>query len=377
MSGKVLLRPRLVITLGFFLGHFFSIAYAFEGKLVLPKQVSSSVFFKMDNNPVDINPSEVFQVFAGSRDVCCEGKKAMAGRYTIDEQSVAFIPAFDFIEGQSYTVQMSDRGATNKGNPILSEFTIEQSIVSLSPEIISIFPSGATIPENTLRFYLHFSTPMRPQVSRDFIKLLDATGTPDNEAFMSFKQELWSEDRKRLTLLMDPGRIKRGVAQNLTLGPALEQGSRYTIVVESGWSTATGTTDMPRFEHTFTVSGALRTLPDPALWSITPPAQLTRDPLIIEFDRPFDHELIQHAISVFDRSGKPIPGMISVENQETLWRFDRKGVWGDSPITLVIDAQLEDVAGNNLTELLDHPVGSDVLSPKQRVVILDLESSTN
>jgi hypothetical protein len=329
----------------------------------------------------DINPSDVFQVFVGDSDQCCEAMLPMAGSYSLEENTVKYIPAFEFIEGQSYTVQVANHDNdigdvdTNRSTHFLNEFTIKRSIEDVSPEIVSVYPSGGDIPENTLRFYVHFSTPMMPHVSDQYIMLQDATGKPDPAAFMMFKQELWSEDRKRLTLLMDPGRVKRGVAQNLTLGPALQEGNTYSIVVEAGWPTANNTQVMPGFKKNFIVSKALRTLPDPDRWTIDLPEKLTTDPLLIEFDRPFDAELLLTGISVLDESAQTIQGVISVENQERVWRFERQGMWLNSQIQIVIDAQLEDVAGNNFIELLDHSVGTETSVLNQKIITLDLKAS--
>ena len=86
-------------------------------------------------------------------------------------------------------------------------------------EVTAICPSAGTIPENTLRFYIHFSAPMQPHCATESIALVDAADVADGAAFMTFKQELWNEDRTRLTLLMDSRRIKRGVVKNVALGP--------------------------------------------------------------------------------------------------------------------------------------------------------------
>jgi hypothetical protein len=41
------------------------------------------------------------------------------------------------------------------------------------------------------------------------VHLLDATGRPINLAFLEIEQELWDPEGRRLTLLFDPGRVKR------------------------------------------------------------------------------------------------------------------------------------------------------------------------
>ena len=113
-----------------------------------------------------------------------------------------------------------------------------------------VYPSGDLLPENVLRFYVHFSEPMTPHLASDFVTLRDASGVADRAAFMKFKQELWNADRTRLTVLIDPGRIKRSVATNLDLGPALLEGERYSLTVDEGWPSADGSSVLPSFLET-------------------------------------------------------------------------------------------------------------------------------
>mgnify|MGYP003346898067 CR=1 FL=1 len=94
--------------------------------------------------------------------------------------------------------------------------------------VTQIYPSADVLPENTLKFYVHFSAPMSRGHSYDHIRLLDEANRPVELAFLELAEELWSPDMLRLTLLMDPGRIKRGdytllvaFGAGLTYGSAL------------------------------------------------------------------------------------------------------------------------------------------------------------
>jgi len=61
-------------------------------------------------------------------------------------------------------------------------------------------------------------------------------------------------------------------------------------------------------------------------------------------------------IGVTDQSGRWVDGSVSFDRHETRWRLQPSQVWGSGKHELVIDATLEDVAGNNLQGLLDHSV---------------------
>ena len=345
--------------------------------LTLPDQVHSSIRLTLESNPIDINPPDYFQVYIGQPESCCADKTPMAGRYRVENQSILFEPAFNFLENQVYTVavhsQIYKRNAGENLTPNdttgvaaygddhrLYDFIVPSNDKAIKPAVISIFPAGDQVPENTLRFYIHFSTPMKPHVSSDFIKLLDHAGTEIPAAFMAFKQELWSEDRRRLTVLMDPGRIKRGVAQNRTTGPALIEGNHYAVVVNEGWPSANGDQLTAAFQKHFLVTPALRKLPDTDDWKIVNPRVSTREPLTLIFDRAFDAVQLHSAINVHNLAGNKIPGTAKSDNREHTWTFTPQAPWADAAILLTVAQHLEDVAGNNFIELLDHSVETTV-----------------
>jgi hypothetical protein len=317
----------------------------------LPQSGTDSVVMRLSATlPDDVHPSERLQVFVGSADPCCEGRTPMAGSYALSEGTLTFSPAFGFDPGQDYVARVWTSG----NDHALHAFRLAHEVAAVPAAVTETYPSGETIPENTLRFYIHFSTPMRPQVAFDYIKLQDGFGTVDDAAFMQFKQELWNEDRTRLTVLIDPGRIKREVATNVALGPALRAEQQYTLSVDGGWPSADGASVLPPFSRTFTVSSALRERPDVGLWQTAVPCVGTTDPLHIAFDRPFDRHLLSKDIQVVAKDGRMIGGMIHVGAGETSWRFTPNEAWTQSEFIVVASTDLEDVAGNNFRDLLDH-----------------------
>lgn len=200
-------------------------------------------------------------------------------------------------------------------------FTIAPDTAPVDAKVVGIYPSGDVLPENVLRFYIHFATPMKPHVAFDYIKLLDASGNADEAAFMKFKQELWNEDRTRLTLLMDPGRIKREVATNVQLGPALRSGKRYKLMVEGGWPTADGASLLQAFSKPFEVAEALRELPNINQLDITVPVWGKQEAIEIRLDRPFDYQLLLKDIRVISEEGQKIDGEIQIGKHEYEWHF--------------------------------------------------------
>ena len=85
------------------------------------------------------------------------------------------------------------------------------------------------MPANLLKFYIHFSNPMSVGDVYSHIRILDTEGNPLELPFLELGEELWDSESRRLTLLFDPGRIKRGLKPNRETGTPLTQGETYTL----------------------------------------------------------------------------------------------------------------------------------------------------
>lgn len=311
--------------------------------LSLPEKGADSVVLHVRDGNVAPEMLKIFTAGAST---------PIAGRYVVSDTTLSFKPSFGFEPGQNYIARIVESGD-------LKEVAFSLSSASSVPAAVTaVYPSGDVLPENTLRFYLHFSVPMQPQVAFDYIRLVDASGNTDAAAFMRFKQELWNEDRTRLTVLIDPGRIKREVATNVDLGPALLSGHSYSLVVDGGWPSADGASVLTGFKKTFHVAHALRTLPDTNLWTLNLPCVGTVEPLTIELDRPFDRHSLPRSLHIEAVDGVVIEGKIDIENQERFVRFTPNSPWSDNDLRLISSPTLEDVASNNFLNLLDHVAGS-------------------
>jgi hypothetical protein len=208
--------------------------------------------------------------------------------------------------------------------------------------VTSFEPSAPVLPSNTLRFYISFDHPARGMVHQSDIKLLDSDDRPVNNAFMDFGQELWSPDGKRLTVLFDPGKVKRGVeAPHSELSP-LKEKKIFKVTL--------GT-----FQHVFRVGPAVREGIDPASWVIS----TVRDParaVEIRFDRVMDTALLEDQLQVEDEGGRPVSCIVQVIGGGRGIRFKSARPLKKGGYQLKISPILEDVAGNRINEALDHSV---------------------
>ena len=76
------------------------------------------------------------------------------------------------------------------------------------------------------RFFISFSAPMGFRGGTEYVHLLDGDGQVVDEPFLPLDVALWNENRTRYTLLLDPGRVKRGILPNAQMGRARPGASR-------------------------------------------------------------------------------------------------------------------------------------------------------
>ncbi len=279
------------------------------------------------------------------------------GTFSYSSNDLIFTPYYPFEKGLTYTVRVKD---VNTGKYFNSDFVLESIEKQDVAKLLHIYPSAELLPENLLRFYLYFNSPMKQGEALKHIHLVDSRGNKDTQAFMQFKQELWSPDGKRLTLLFDPGRIKRGVSTNLELGPALLHGNTYQLVISGAWQDVYGQNLDATEKMTFKVGAAYRTAIDISNWNVNEPEVESTKPLTIQLDRIMDHALVQSMLQIKYEENQNIKGSWEISESESVLFFTPVEKWQKGNYEIVLDSGLEDVTGNNLNSLLD-----DQLKPEQ------------
>jgi hypothetical protein len=214
-----------------------------------------------------------------------------------------------------------------------------------------VYPSGDVLPANQLRLYLFFSTSMSQGEAGRRIRLLDEDGKELEGVFLP-GEELWDPSFRRLTMTFDPGRIKRGLTSNESIGPPLFAGTRYTLVIDRGWPDARGAPMAAGFRKTFRGGPEERKPPDPNEWRITAPRSGTTGALTVDFPRPMNYVLLERLLRVL-RGGHAIDGVVAVERHETRWRFTPKQPWSVGSYQVVVSTMLEDLAGNHIGGAFD------------------------
>jgi len=278
------------------------------------------------------------------------GMPAMLGTYRVHEDAIQFEPQFPLAPGLRYVTTFFPSRLPGAGGEALISTTFElpRRATNATTIVAQIYPTAGLLPENLLKFYAHFSAPMSRGHIYDYIHLRDEAGKDVQLPFLEIDEELWNPEMTRLTLFIDPGRIKRGVKPLEDIGPALEQGKEFSLVIDRAWHDASGLPLKAGFKKKFRVGPPDRAEVDAAAWQIQPPQSGSRGALAVAFPEPMDHALAQRVIRVADQSGRAIEGSCTLENEERRWVFTPALPWRAGPHTLLVQKTIEDLAGNNI-----------------------------
>jgi hypothetical protein len=216
--------------------------------------------------------------------------------------------------------------------------------------LIRISPQAEVLPANTLRFYITFPRSGEAHFDRDQLWLLDDNEQVVRDPFLVLSQELWSPDGRRLTVLMEPGRIKRGLGADPSHDPALVVGRTYTLVVTALGQTA---------RHTFRVSDPVLEAIQETRWRIVSPTVESLDPVVVHFDRVMDAALCEGEIAVVTPAGEVVETRMSLASDGTAMQLLPSRPWSAGKHRLIVSERLEDVCGNRLGEALDHDLSSE------------------
>ena len=301
------------------------------------------------------------------------GKPAVppvAGRFLVEGEATWFVPRFPFVDGVSYSLLVGSANGTEGAE--VREIRRPSSEGSPSTQALAIYPTAAELPVNLLRVYVHFSAPMSEGWAARAIRVIQAdTGETLGDVFLPPEPELWDAQRKRLTMLLDPGRIKRGLVPNLEFGYPLVEGTTVRISVDPSFRDSTGQPLKSGAERTYSIGLALRSRIDPTAWQLAAPAAGSREPLRVEFDRPLDHGLLQHCLSVQDAGSQVVVGSGQIGEGECGWSFTPDIAWDAGEYRLVVEPRLEDVAGNTPVRVFDRDVTrqEDALAQTEVVIV--------
>ncbi|MYN16064.1 hypothetical protein GTP81_04805 [Rugamonas sp. FT107W] len=212
----------------------------------------------------------------------------------------------------------------------------------------SVTPSGPEVAENLLRIELHFDQPLTAPLDMAHVVLLDSAGAPIRDAFLDLP--LADRSGTEATLLLHPGRIKRGVGPNVALGPALRSGESVTLRI-----------DDPQLgrplEQRWQVTAPLRQRIDPQQWTVQTARRGGRGPLLVILPAALDGAA-RDQIAVQGPDGLRVRGTATLAAGEREWRFTPARNWRPGAYLLRIHPQIEDPQGNRLCSAFEQDAQS-------------------
>lgn len=267
--------------------------------------------------------------------------------FLYSNHTLEIIPRFPFTPGLNYVVI---------GDHFEKLISIPTNF-NKTTEVVSIHPQLSVIPSNVLRFYIYFSAPMREGDFLNYVVLKDKSGRIFNNVFFDNQYELWNSDRTRLTILVDPGRVKTGLQANLNLGIAFEEGNTYTLTIKKEWKDIYGNTLGSDFSKTYSIGARDTIYPNHSDWVVHQPTVNSKETLVIDFKDTLDHVSSANYISIMNANGDEVSGEVFL-NDGSKFQFIPSENWQDSEYIILINSRIEDLAGNNLNGLFDHEPGS-------------------
>jgi hypothetical protein len=306
-------------------------------------------------------PSIFRVVVSGGNEVELLARPPLAGTYSMTESGISFEPLFPFVAGRDYVAILQ---MDSNAKPIRVTLTLPKPAPRPRTHVTAVYPSANQLPENMLRFYVHFSGEVaRGDIYRHF-KLVRDDGLEVKEPFLELDEELWSTDGNRLTVLFHPGRVKRELVPREELGPILEEGRTYTLSISGKWQDTEGRPILAGVSKSFHVGPADPAPVDPAVWALIPPRAGRDSPLILRLPKSLDHAMLGRVVWVADAQGERVPGTLTVGGGERVLTFAPKNPWKPGDYKLIADTRLEDVCGNRVGE----PFEVDVFKPVTRAI---------
>jgi hypothetical protein len=273
-----------------------------------------------------------------------ESMPAVLGKSSlvVNPPALLFEPRFSLQDGIRYRARLQWNGLNIQAElyralePKLPTTFVEQ-----------VYPTGTKLPENLLKFYIHFSNPMAMRNVYQHVHLRDEGGQELVQPFLEIHEELWDPQGKRLTLLLDPGRIKRGLVPNVENGSILRKGGRYTLVMDAALQDALGQPLVRSFQKEFIAIDSDHRQPQLDEWKIELPKVGSRDPWIIRFGESLEQAIATRGMQLYC-NGSEWEGQFSLREQESESVFLPAKAWGTGEYELRVNSAIEDLAGNSL-----------------------------
>lgn len=267
-----------------------------------------------------------------------------------DANLVTFKPLVPFNQGTPYTLFCDGQ---------FLHFEIEKATSYETIEVLDIYPSSSEVPNNILKWYVHFSRPVNPVKIYDHIHFLDQDGQEIDRSILDLRAPLLSQDGTLLTIWVEPGRQKQLLGPNHHLGSVFQADHLYTLRIDGALKDVEGVAMGSDITHTFRTTVADRVKPSIEDWKIADLKAHTIEPLEIALSEQLDYGSLTDAISISFK-GSRVVGTLQYDSVDKMISFIPEENWEVGSYTIYLAPLLEDLAGNNLLRLFDQPIGEPV-----------------
>ena len=159
---------------------------------------------------------------------CCNSRTRNGYISTVD--MVASVSQISFQPRRSLLCRIPDERHASHGVLAAALFLPDLETIAQTPQVAAVHPSGPSISNHTLRISILFTAAVGADVL-GHLHLLNKHGVEIQRAFLA--QELWSPDRRELTLFFDPARLKVGVGKHDTLSLPLGAPSHVQLRLDA------------------------------------------------------------------------------------------------------------------------------------------------
>lgn len=304
---------------------------------------------------LDVPPDASIEVRTGTSEGD-PGVGAFVGTWVHEGLTTFFFPRYPFLHDTSYCVMVDGVAMAPLRVPRPHDLPV--------PHLEAILPDVVTVPRNLLRFHLRFSHSMSLGCASTSLRVEDETGQVLPGVLFATEDELWDPNRQQLTVLLDPGQIKRGLMGHVEVGYPLTFGSRITLVVDPAFRDAHGQHLGQSNRRTYEVGADLRGHVDPSMWRVVGlPSVGSRDPLAVGCDHPLDAALAKSGIGV-SCEGTRVDGSITLLPGQEAWSFTPVEPWRGGDYMIDVSPDLEDLAGNSVTRVFDRDLDDPMDAPR-------------
>lgn len=213
---------------------------------------------------------------------------------------------------------------------------------------VTLWPPQAAWPENLLRFHLVFARPMDAWHAMDHLALDAATEAAAATALLDLQDGLWNPQQTVLTVLLHPGRVKRGIG---ALGAALRPGDAVLLRLSGTMADAEGSPLGRDVTFRITVVPAVRT-------TFQLPAAIApfgrHAAVSLDLGRPLDLLGATEGLRLTDTSGQPVAHRAEPSALGVILR--PATVWPDHVLRLAAAPWLEDACGHRQQAPFEMPL---------------------